>query len=53
VGPRDYRASCGLAAPAPGTPPPGPPGAGLRPPDFFILPDRPWCRPPGQPHLPL
>ena len=59
VGPRDYRASCGLAAPAPGASlapgaaRPGPPGAGLRSPDFPVLPDGPWSQPPERRHLPF
>jgi AraC-like DNA-binding protein len=58
MGPRDYRASCGLAASATGTAasatgtaPPGPPGTGLSPSDLLILPDGPWCQPPERRHL--
>ncbi len=50
VGPRDYRASHGLAAPALGTDRPGPPGAWSRSPDFVILPNPRWDQFPGRRH---
>jgi AraC-like DNA-binding protein len=49
IGPRDYRASRGLVAPAHEAARPGPPF----PPDFFILPGGPWCQPPEPRHLPF
>jgi len=51
LGPRDYRASCGLAAPASRPAPPGPSGAGLGSPDLLVLPDRQWCQPPERRNL--
>ncbi len=48
TGPRDYRASHGLAGPANGGVPPGPPGAVPRPPGFLILPDGQWYQMPDR-----
>ncbi len=53
VGPRDYRASHGLAAPARGTGPPGLPGAGPRSPNFVILPNGQWRQLPDRRHRPF
>lgn len=47
VGPRDYRASHGLASPACGAGPPAPLGTGTPGADFFVLQDRRWRQLPG------
>ena len=53
MGPRDYRASRGLAAPGPGTARAGLTGTEPRPPDFLILPNGQWYQPPEHRRLPF